>query len=196
MDQDCSKDPPPVEPDDSFLAELVADAISEDPHHSVWSDERFLTWLANRSGERPSPDESLAGQRLIIRAFCRKFGIRLVDAPPAVLPVRSEPGTDRLAPMIELSELPSLSTATVSQGAVIPAGCEQFNCVASRVVHIIECFAPFIHVGDTMLIALSPPMHSPAAIVCAVDDRVVVSNDIRSNGFIGVLIALWSERVR
>jgi hypothetical protein len=194
MDEDRSEDcGPPAELDDAFLIEFVSDAIAEARDSAVWGDERFLKWLTDREGEQSTTALSLRGQRLIARAYCRRFGIRLLESPPVIVPLRHQTRNPSMAPMIDLSELGSFSLSSVSRAVLVPAGFERFNCVACNVVQTIECFAPFVDVGDTLLIALSPPRYSPAAIVRESDRRVKVVNDDWSDGLIGALIALWSS---
>src|SRR4051794_35220163 len=77
---------PPASPDDIELARVIGEAVVGDADHAAWTDERFIKWLAEKQ-VAASSELARAGQRLIVRAYCRKFRVLLFGAPPTTVGV-------------------------------------------------------------------------------------------------------------
>ena len=193
MNEDRPEDREPrVAPDEALLADLVGETIAESLDHSAWSDERFLRWLTESESARPETELSRAGRRLMVRAFCRRFGVRLSSAPAPL--ATAKPGErGPLAPLVDLETLMSRDTSAARESVVVPAGCERFRCVALNASPQLQSFAPFIENGDTLLIALTTPDWSPAATLYHLDGRLRVTNGKSVGELIGTLAALWSH---
>jgi hypothetical protein len=193
MDEDQPEHrPPPVAPDEALLADLVGKTIAESPDHPAWIDERFLTWLAEPEGARSEAELSRAGRRLMVRAFCRKFGVQLLRAPARVAEAQVVERRSS-APVVDLDGLMSRDTSTAQQVVFVPIGCERFSCVALHASEQLQAFTPFIGEGDTLLIALTTPDWSPAATLRVVDGRLRLTSGENAGDFVGTLVALWSD---
>ena len=193
MDEDQPEDrQSPVGPDEALLAELVGEAIAESPGHIAWSDERFLKWLAQPEGDRPEAELSHAGRRLMVRAFCRQFDVRLLHVPPDV--AVAQMGEQRArAPVVDLESLMSRDTSAAQHTVLVPADCERFPCIALHASSQLQSLAPFIGKDDTLLIALTTPDWSPAATLHIVDGRLRLTRGESVGEFLGALVALWSD---
>ena len=193
MDEDQPEDrQPPVAPDEALLADLVGETIAESPDHIAWSDERFLRWLAKPEGAPPEAELSRAGRRLMARAFCRQFGVRLLQAPPPVT-VAQVGQHGACAPVIDLESLISRVTSAAQYTVLVPADCERLSCVALHASPQLQSLAPFIGKGDTLLIALATPDWSPAATLHIVEGRLRLTRAESPGEFVGTLVALWSD---
>jgi hypothetical protein len=182
----------PVAPDEALVADLVGEAIAESPDHAVWRDERFLRWLAQRDGAPSEAELSRAGRRMMVRAFCRRFGVRLLPAPARVATGQLHEQRS-CAPVVNLEALMSRDTSGARQTVLVPGDCHRFSCVALHVPPQLQSVAPFIGKDDTLLIALTTPDWSPAATLHILDGRLRLTTGESAGEFVGALVALWSE---
>jgi hypothetical protein len=191
-DSHSTDDASRVSPDDEFLARFIADDVAQNPAHPAWSDERFVKWLEQRAiGER-STELAHSGRSLLVRAYCRRHGIWLAAGPPSIHD--GSLSRDGVAPLVDIGCL-TLEESVVASGWIsIPATHVTRRCIAVGISRSIECFAPFIAVGDIVLIARERLSSELPATVWLVEGAPVIADRDRAAEFIGTVAALWPGR--
>jgi hypothetical protein len=159
----------PAEPDDTIIADLVGGIIAK--------------------------ERADAGRRMLVRVYCRKLNIRLLESQPMVVDPKNvavELSGVALVPLVDIVELQSHATPFSDRVIVVPQAWADEPLVACCVSDTTEIFAPFMFPGDTILIALARARWSPAALLIRHESgRPTVTDDASTRDIIGTVVALW-----
>jgi hypothetical protein len=159
----------PAEPDDTIIADLVGGIIAR--------------------------ERADAGRQMLVRVYCRKFNIRLLDSQPMVVDrtnVAADLSGVALAPLVDIAALQSPATLASDRAVVVLQAWADEPLVACHVSETTEVFAPFLFPGDTILVAVGPARWSPAALLIRRESGPpMVTDDAAPSGVIGTVVAVW-----
>src|SRR5205085_1938730 len=167
--------------DPELLAEFVGRELTRDADHSVWRDERFLTWLAAEAREESERDQRLSaadfrrrGEEFMARTHARRLHVLRGDAVAVVRRpatsvdgARPRPVRAGRVPIVELGIAAGVGRELwdepVSSWVEMPPDMPVGEYVALRIVG--DSMAPLMHTGDTVLVRVGSDVRRDTVIV-------------------------------
>jgi phage repressor protein C with HTH and peptisase S24 domain len=151
--------------DDELLAEELGRALTHDPEHPLWRDERFLDWLAIEARERARRGRSSAdrlsdaafrarGEALMARAYARQLHVAVHGhrPPECARPTIVAGGIPVIEMGIAAGVGRELWDEPVEAWVEAPTDAPAGEYLALKIVG--ESMAPLMHTGDTVLIRM------------------------------------------
>ena len=186
-----------VDLDVDRVVALAAEACMADADHPVWSDERFLTWLAEEGHMRDprerrltDAERALRGRQLQLRVAARRLRLRRREGAPPLMHAEW-PGLPRetrefaaargATPLVNLGVAAGVGRELwdepSDQWVVVPDELPSSHYIALKIVG--DSMEPVMHTGDTVLVRVGGRIETDTVVIARHPDDGYVCKKVR-----------------